>query len=147
MRRRINARSGVAVLLFMTLVGFMWISPAFAPTAVEYAAGPFPVKEGQTVRVSLFNVTNASELVVIALVDIADGTVIGASKSLTVEPRKGATVDFFMEQEGILIGLLRAVQPPQRGGRDLRPGAMLHVIDPASIFPDKYGFIGTDVTG
>ncbi|MCZ7627290.1 MAG: hypothetical protein M5R38_17370 [Candidatus Methylomirabilis sp.] len=78
---------------------------------------------------------------VIALVDITDGPLAGASKSLTVEPHKGATVDFLMEEEGIFIGILRAVQPPQRGGRELYPGAMLHVIDGDSIFPDKYGFL------
>ena len=52
MKRRISARTSVAVLIFVTLVG-IWSSPAFAPTAVEYAAGPFPVNKGQTVRVSL----------------------------------------------------------------------------------------------
>jgi hypothetical protein len=147
MKRGMTAAIGVGALVFVTLVGFVWVPPAFAPTAVEYIAGPFSVNAGQTVRVTLFNVRDSSQLVVIALVDITDGTVVGVTKSLTLDPRKGTIQDFLMEEEGILIGLLRTTPPRQPGGRDLRPGATLHVIDGNSIFTDKYGFIGTDVTG
>jgi hypothetical protein len=133
-------KRSIVGLLLAVLVGLVWASPAFAPTMVEYIAGPFPVRVGQTVRVSLFNVTKRSQLVVIALVDAADGTVIGETKSLTVDPGKGTSEDFLMEEEGMLVGLLRTGPPRQPGGRDFRPGALLHVIDGTSVFPDKYGF-------
>src|SRR5574341_1356682 len=107
-------------LVVTVLACLLWVSPAFAPTAVEYIAGPFPVKAGQTVRVSLFNVTNVSELVVIALVDITDGTLVGVTKSLTVDPHKGTATDFLMEEEGMLIGLLRTGPARQFGARGVR---------------------------
>lgn len=50
------------------------------------------------------------------------GTVVGVTKSLTLDLRKGTIQDFLMEEEGILIGLLRTTPPRQPGGRDLRPG-------------------------
>ncbi len=128
MKRRIGVRIGVAALAFMLLGGLIWTSPVFAPTAVEYIAGPFPVKTDQTVRVTLFNVTDRPTLVVIALVDITDGTSVGGTKSVALDPRKGTTQDFLMEEEGILIGLVRMAPPRQPAGRDLLPGATLHVI-------------------
>jgi len=146
MNRRIAAGIGVAVLAFVTLGGLLWPSPAFAPTAVEYAVGPFPVQATQTVRVTLFNVTDRPTLVVIALVDITDGTPVGSTKSLTVDSRKGTTQDFLMEQEGILIGLLKMSGHRPPAGRDLLPGATLHVIGSSGVLSINH-FIGTDVTG
>ena len=150
MKRRIASRMSTTVLAFLIVAGLLVIgpSPAFAPTAVEYAVGPFPVQEGQTVRVAVFNVSNRPSLVVIAFVDLDGNLVAGGFKSETIPPRKGTTVDFTKEGSGnnILIGLLRTTSHSNAARGDLLPGATLHITDGTSILSIN-NFIGTDVTG
>ncbi len=119
----------VAVTVLAALV-VLWPSAAFAPTAVEYAAGPLSIggSGDDQVRVAFFNTTDREALVVIALVDLDGNPLVGPTKPEPVGPGKGITLDFKSGDPLVVIALMEVSR--QMG--NVLPGATFQIVDGTS---------------